>query len=185
MSLLKRRPRTSCGATPGRTAMALLIVVAARVGAARAPPSPAVRAAYEKYCLGPDEKWDSVETEIKALDDSGRTVFVEMASGGPPMQACAWALLTAARDRRVIPILSAYISNAQNDESERRGACWQAWRLGDAELLPSLISAIDSDLTAEGPMGGGVAAYAISALGGIDDERARQKLWGATEPSGP
>jgi len=142
-----------------------------------------VRTLFDRYCRPYADVRDVVvvRAEVAALDEASKTRLLDTArrqGGGDDrdMRDCAWSLLAAVQDRRVLPILLEFIADATRDPSDRYVACMDTWEFPANDSLSTMLGV----LAEPGGLGSsaivGLRKCAIKTLGETDDDSVRRRL---------
>jgi HEAT repeat protein len=140
-----------------------------------------MKAMYERYCLPENLDEDAVMVELALLDEGSRTVLLDAARRQGEgeegiMRRCAWFLLAAAKDQRVLTTLLDAVADTTRDPLERIFACENAWQF-PAESVPTMLSLLVTPPKSEDSSeADSLRMRAIAALGKSGDEASRRRL---------
>ena len=132
-----------------------------------------VRKITEEYCVFPDDSAQLIREErVKKLSELGeeaRLTLLELANSED--KECALYYLYRLEDPRILPILRRIIADDEEPERLRRISISYLGGLNDVESLNRILEFVESnDRT--------TVNQTILALGGIDDDTAREALRG-------
>ncbi len=132
------------------------------------------RITYDKYCTFMED--EGLLGEVAAtVDDDVRDVLGQMAvAEDTEMRRCAWTLLGAVGDIRVVSSISEFIADPSNDPEKRVLFCDLIKGFGGVEALPAMLSALSEPLDHD--TNSRLHSCAIWALGNIDQVEARERL---------
>jgi hypothetical protein len=135
-----------------------------------------LQAAYQRYCaFFENESWHKVGEVASTLDDEGKDILMQLAVAEvPDLTACAWMLLGAVGDTRVVPVIAEFIADSSNSAEERNMSCQFIKGFATVEALPAMLSALSEPLDHD--VNAGLQMCAILALGSIDHDDASERL---------